>query len=154
MSKLTSTGVTISAVQDVPATFDEAGYSALVYTKIGQVTNVPEFGPNVQVVESNPLETGVTEKFVGFINYGSLSVEADFDGEDAGQEMVTDAVTKDHASFGQPFAFKLEYLDGSVRYWMGKFFSATENPGSANSMITTTMQVEIDSVILKVAPTP
>ena len=149
--KMTSTGITFHCVEGLPATLDAAGFAALTYVKIGQVTNIPEFGPTIAVVESKPLETGITEKFVGFVNYGSLSVTADFDDEDAGQALVTDAVTTTDASFGKEFSFKLEYQSGAVRYWVGRFFSATEAPNGADSMVTSTMQVEINSPVVKVA---
>jgi hypothetical protein len=149
--KMTSTGIKLSIVEGEPATFDEAGFAALTFVKVGQLTSIPEFGPTVQVVESNPLETGITEKFVGFVNYGSTSLEADFDDEDAGQALITDAVNPADASFGKQFSVKLEYQSGAIRYWLGRFFSATENPGSANSMVTTAMNMEINSPVLKVA---
>lgn len=151
MSKQTSTGVSIACVQGRPATLDKAGYEALTYTNIGEVTNIPDFGATIQVVESNPLATGITEKFVGFANNGSVALEADYDDEDAGQSLATDAVDTGHASFGQEFSFELTYSSGAKRYWVGRFFSATEVPGSANSMVTTTMNVEINTPILKVA---
>lgn len=151
MAKMTSTGVTIAAVEGAPATFDQAGFEALSFVNIGQVSNIPAFGPTIQVVESNPLATGITEKFVGFVNYGSVALEADYDDEDAGQALVTDAVTTTDASFGQNFSFELTYSTGAKRYWVGKFFSATENPGSANSMVSTSMNVEINTPVLKVA---
>lgn len=148
---MTSTGITLEAVEGVPATFDDTGFAALTFVKIGQIVNIPAFGPTVQVVESNPLETGITEKFVGFVNYGSVALEADYDDEDAGQTLVVSAVDTTDASFGKQFSFKLTYSTGAVRYWLGKFFSATENPSGANSMVTTSMNVEIDSPVLKVA---
>lgn len=151
--KMTSTGIKFSAFQGLPATLDAAGFEAvsMVYVKIGQISNIPEFGPTISVVESNPLETGITEKFTGFVNYGSITIEADYDDEDAGQELVLNAVTTTDASFGKEFSFKLEYQSGAVRYWVGRFFSATENPGSANSMVTTSMNVEINSPVVRVA---
>lgn len=151
MAKMTSTGITLEAVEGEPASFDDTGFEAQSYVKIGQVTNIPAFGPTVQVVESNPLETGITEKFVGFVNYGSVALEADYDDEDEGQALITDAVDTTNSSFGQSFSFKLTYSTGAVRYWVGKFFSASENPGGANSMVTTSMNVEINSPVLKVA---
>ena len=151
MAKMTSTGIKIAAVLGAPATFDDAGYKALTYVDMGQVTNIPEFGPTIQVVNSEPLATGITEKFVGFVNYGSVAIEADYDDEDAGQSLATDAVTTTDASFGKDFSFELTYPSGAVRYWVGKFFSATENPGGANSMVTTSMTVEINTPVLKVA---
>jgi hypothetical protein len=151
--KMTSTGVTLAAVEGVPATPDKAGYEALTYVDIGQLTSVPAFGPTITVVESNPLATGLTEKFVGFTNNGSLSLEADYDDEDAGQALVLAASEFGGATFGQPHSFELTYPTGAKRYFVGKFFGATENPGSANSMVTTSMQLEIDSVVLRV-PAP
>lgn len=151
MGKTTSTGITIAVVEGRPATLDEAGFAALVYVPIGQLTNIPAFGPTISVVESKPLATGITEKYVGFINNGSTTLDADFDDEDAGQALVTNAVTFSHASFGKEFSFKLTYQSGAVRYWIGRFFSATESPNGADSMVTTSMQVEINTDILKVA---
>ena len=69
MSVLTSTGTILSVVADEPATIDAAGFGALTFVEVGEVTDIPEYGPNVQVVEHNPLKTGVTQKFKGFINY-------------------------------------------------------------------------------------
>lgn len=153
MSKQTSTGIIVSCVQGSPASEDEAGYDALTYTEIGEVTNVPDFGATVQVVESNPLKTGITEKFAGFVNFGSLGLEAEADDDDAGQALALNAVQPDHASFNEVFSFKLQYASGAVRYWQARFFSATEAPGSANSMVGTTMNVEIVSKIVRV-PAP
>ncbi len=151
MGKQTSTGIVIGCVLGSPASEDAAGYAALTFVNIGEITNIPDFGATVAVVESNPLATGITEKFAGFVNFGSVSLEADLDPEDAGQALATDAVTPDHASFGQVFSFELTYASGAKRYWQARFFSATESPGSSNSMIGTTMNVEIVSKVIKVA---
>ena len=148
--KFTSAGITIAAVEGVPSTFDKAGFSVMPFVDIGKVSNIPAFGPTVQVVESNTLATGITEKYVGFVNYGSVAIEADYDDEDLGQELVSDAVTTTDPSFGKDFSFDLTYPNGSKRYWVGRFFSATESPNSANSMVSTSMNVEINSPILKV----
>lgn len=148
--KMTSTGVKLGAVAGVPTAFDKTGYEKLTYVNIGQLTSIPAFGPTVTVVESNPLATGLTEKFVGFTNNGSLSLEADYDDKDAGQVLVMAASEFGGATFGKQHSFEITYPSGAKRYFVGKFFGATENPGSANSMITTTMQLEIDSVVLRV----
>ncbi|AUR90856.1 hypothetical protein NVP1151O_15 [Vibrio phage 1.151.O._10N.222.46.B1] len=151
MAKQTSTGILLGCVLGAPATENETGYDALTYVNLGELTNIPDFGATVQVVESNPLATGITEKFPGFVNFGSVGLEADLDDEDPGQGLATDAVAPDHASFGKIFSFELTYASGAKRYWQARFFSATEAPGSANSMVTTKMNVEIVSKIVKVA---
>ena len=149
MGKQTSTGLTVKLSASQPATPDASGYAALTYTEIGEVTNVPSFGPTVAVVESNPLKTGITEKFKGFINNGSTSVDFDVDTEDAGQILLSSGTIG--ANKDVRHSFVIEYADGSKRYFQGKIFSDSETPGSANSMLTGTAQIEIETEVLKVA---
>ena len=151
MAVLTSTGTLFSISIGEPASQDVTGYGDLTYTAVGKVTNIPEFGANAQVVTLDPLETGITEKYKGFINFGSMSIEAAYDEADAGQILAETGVVG--ANKNAQFAMKLEYQDGSIRYWQGGIFSYTENPGSANSMVSTTFQVEINTAIIKVAAT-
>jgi len=149
MAKITSTGTILSVVAEDPATFDEAGYEALVFVLVGGVIDLPEYGPNVQVVESNPLATGVTEKFKGFINYGSQAIGLEFDAEDAGQIIL--AAGAEGATKNTQHAIKIEYQDGSVDFYSARIFSYTKAPGSANSMVGSTAQVEINTPITRVA---
>ena len=46
---------------------------------------------------------------------------------------------------------KLVPDDWLTRYWQGKVFSYTENPGGANSIVGCTMQLEIETPVLSVA---
>lgn len=149
MAKMTSTGVTLGVVAAVPATFDGTGYAALTYVNVGEVVDLPEYGPTVQVVESNPLATGITEKFKGFINFGSTSMGLEIDFEDAGQDILEEAVVG--TTKNDRHSFKVTYPDGTVEYYSGKVFSYTRNPGSANSMVGSTTQVEIETPIIRVA---
>ena len=149
MAKLTSTGTKLSVVAEDPATFDDVGYSALTFVEVGEVIDLPEYGPNVQVVESNPLATGITEKFKGFINYGSQSMGLEFDSEDAGQIILAAGV--EGATKNTQHSIKIEYQDGSIDYYSARIFSYTKAPGSANSMVGSTVQVEINTPITRVA---
>ncbi|HAD31524.1 MAG: hypothetical protein CL578_22385 [Alteromonadaceae bacterium] len=152
MSVLTSTGTILSVVADEPATIDAAGFGALTFVEVGEVTDIPEYGPNVQVVEHNPLKTGVTQKFKGFINYGSTALQLAQDVADAGQVILSDGVTG--STKNDEHSFSIEYQDGSIDYFTGKVFSYTTNPGSANSMVGSTASVEINSIVVRVLPTP
>ncbi len=151
MGKFTSTGVTIGLVASQPATNDASGYGDLTFVDIGQTSNIPSFGPTVAVVESNPLATGITEKFKGFINNGSTSVDFDLDPGDAGQILISDATIGTNKNVRH--SFKIEYSSGDIRYFQGKVFSDSETPGSANSMVSGTAQIEIETIVLKVAAT-
>jgi len=149
MAKLTSTGTILSVVAGDPATFTAADYADLTFVVVGEVIDLPEYGPNVQVVESNPLATGITEKFKGFINFGSQSMGLEFDSEDAGQQILADGV--EGATKNQQHAVKIEYQDGSIDYYSARIFSYTKAPGSANSMVGSTVQVEINTPVTRVA---
>ena len=48
-------------------------------------------------------------------------------------------------------SFKIEYQDGSVDFYSARIFSYTKAPGSANSMVGSTVQVEINTPITRVA---
>jgi len=149
MTVQTSTGVLLAVVAAEPGTHDAAGFAALTFVAIGEVVNVPEYGASAQVVTHEPLATGITEKYKGFINYGSLAIELGHDSTDAGQVIIAAGVTG--ANKNVEHSFKLTYPDGAVDYWTGKFFSYTKNPGAANSIVSSTAQVEINSTIVEVA---
>lgn len=151
MGKQTSAGIVIGCVQGSPASEDSTGYAALTYQTIGEVTNIPDFGATVAEIESKPLATPIVEKFVGSVNFGTVNIEADLDDEDAGQDLAFDAVIPDHASFGKVFSFEIVYQSGAKRYFQARFFSATESPGSQDSMIGMSMNVGIVSKVVRVA---
>lgn len=148
MGKLTSTGCKLGIYKGVPATIDAAGFGALTLVDVGEVVDLPEYGPTVQVVESNPLATGVTEKYAGFINYGSIAVGLELDVADAGQ-IILEAAIPD-AGTDDPHSFSITYSDGMIEYFVGGVFSYTRAPGSANSMVGSTASIEINSKIIRV----
>lgn len=147
MSKTTSTGAKFHAVSGKPATFDKAGYEALSWVEVGEVIDIPEYGPDVTVVESQPLATGITEKYSGFINYGSLSLGLEFDDADTGQTVLSDAIVA--GSDFVPHSFRIDFPNGKSEYFHGGVFSYTRNIGTANSMVGSTVNIEINSPILR-----
>jgi hypothetical protein len=148
MSVLTSTGTLLAVVAAQPATVDAAGFGALTFVNVGEVTDLPEYGASAEVVTHQPLATGITEKYKGFINNGSMSVSLARDADDAGQAVLSLGVTGINKN--TEHSFRVTYQDGSIDYFTGKIFSYTKAPGSANSMVSSTVQIEINSVIVEV----
>ncbi len=148
MSVLTSTGTLLAVVAAQPATVDAAGFGALTFVNVGAVTDLPEYGASAEVVTHQPLATGITEKYKGFINNGSMSVSLARDADDAGQAVLSLGVTGINKN--TEHSFRVTYQDGSIDYFTGKIFSYTKAPGSANSMVSSTVQIEINSVIVEV----
>lgn len=151
MAKITSTGVKLYAVAGKPATVDVAGFQALSFAagEIGEVTSIGAYGATVQIIESNPLATGVTEKRHGFTNFGSVPVSVDFDGADDGQNLMEAAL--ELANKNNEYSFAIEFADGSVDFFYGLPSTRTKNPGGANSMVTGEINLEINSPVIKAA---
>jgi len=151
MGKQTNIGLTVSIVEGLPATQDQAGFEALTFVKVGQVTNVGPSGATAAEVPSKPLETGITEYFIGFIDFGNMTIDMDFDEDDAGQLLIRDAMDINDTSFGKEFSVKLKYLSGTTRYFVGRFFGAPETAGGADSMVTMSTTYRINKQPVYVA---
>lgn len=146
-----SAGSTISIADaaGAPATFDAVGYEALTYIKIGQVTEIPEFGTSRNVIEHMPLDTIDIVKLKGSRNNGSMSVPYAVVDSDSGQDAVDDAEASEEA-----YAFVVETQSGTKRYFMGKVFGNTVTVGDVDSVTTGSITVELDTKPVKVLPSP
>lgn len=134
-----------------PATENAAGYEALTWTAVGEVTELPEHGPASEVVTHVPLATGITQKYHGTLNYGSLAVPYAVDRDDAGQVIMNTVMnTKVRASFKVAWADNPGGTSGTVDYYQGKVFSGTRaaSSGGANSG---SFQVEFETAPVTVA---
>lgn len=149
MAKQQNTGVIVSASAGQPATFDEAGYGALTFTDVGEVLSVGEFGSTVAEIQSQPLATGVTEFFAGFIEYGQAALGLERDASDAGQQILSDHT--DGANKREPFSVKVTLPDGEVIYLDVRCFSYTTNIGAANSMIGSAANLRVNKKPVLVA---
>lgn len=149
MAKQVNTGVLFSVSAGQPATFDAVGYAALTYTDVGEVLSIGEFGGTADEVQSQPLATGVTEFFRGFIQYGNPSLGLERDVDDAGQAIVQSHF--DGADSGAAFSAKVTMPDGEAVYLDVRAFSYNVNVGSANSMIGSTANLRVNKTPVYVA---
>lgn len=138
-------GTTIAISATLPATENEAGYEALTFITIGEVTEIPEFGAEHDVVTHVPLATGITAKYHGAKNNGSMSLPMALDRTDAGQTALKTALT----GKGR-VAFEVTYADGSVDYFQGKAMSFRRG-ASIGEVVTATVSVEIETDLIEVA---
>lgn len=151
MTVITSTGVEMAISTGRPTTIDAAGFAAKSYTDVGEVTDIPEYGPTIQVVTHEPLATGITEKYPGFINYGSQSIALGWDISDAGQALISAAANAPQTA--EEFSVRISYPTAAgtaYDYYVARVFSYTKNPSASNSIVGSTVQVEINSVVINV----
>lgn len=138
-------GTFLAISDDIPATDDVAGYTAVgvVFTTIGEVTEIPEFGPAHEVVTHVPLATGITAKYHGAKNNGSLTVPMALDIDDAGQTLAKTALANKARH-----SFRVTYADGSIDFFQGKVMSFTRG-ASIGAVVTASVMIEIETDIVE-----
>jgi len=128
---------TISVSASLPATYDAAGYGALTFTAVGQVTDWTAGGQVYNVVTSNPIAQRSTDKYKGTFNNGTDSITVNRDDDDAGQVIILAALTDD-----ADYAFEVTYQDSTIDYFTGKVVSFDTVAGGADSIVQKTIQLE------------
>jgi len=142
----TSAGTTFALSADAPATYDETGYSALTYTTVGEITNIPEYGGAYSLVTHEPLGNRSVVKRKGTVNHGSLTLQIGKDIDDAGQALLKTAYGEDEV-----YSFEITLQDGTKQYSTGMVFSYTTNVGNSNQITGIGCQIEFDTEIIEVA---
>ena len=128
---------TIGVSASLPATFDDAGYGALTFTTVGQVTDWTPGGQVYNVVTSNPIAQRSTDKYKGTFNNGADSITINRDDDDAGQVLVLAALAAD-----TDYSFEVTYRDGTIDYFTGKVVSFDTVAGGADSIVQRTISLE------------
>ncbi len=122
----TSAGSAIYISAGVPATIDAAGFGALSYTKINDITDLGAVGPKVANVTHVPVDQAVTFKFKTIVDNGSMALKGARVTTDAGQILLLAAV----ASYAA-YAFKVVLQNGAIIYFQGLADSYNTNIGTA-----------------------
>ena len=146
MAVQTSTGVTFWVCAEKPATHDVAGFEALTWVKVGEVTDLPQIGATVSEVNHSPLETGIVESHKGFTNMGGGEVPMGRDIQDAGQIILKEAVIG--ATKNTEHSFKFLLPDGTAEASTGKVFGYPTLIGGADSIITTSATIKLNTSIV------
>lgn len=150
MSANISVGTTFELVDGEPATYDDTGFEALTYTAVGEVTDIPQFGGSAVVTEHKPLATGIIDKLIGSINYGSITVPMASVWSDSGQTAVKSGF--DGANKRLEHSFKISNTNVGTVYFTGKISAFQYTPGDADAVYTNSVTVELTNSIVEVAP--
>lgn len=149
MSHQTASGVTLGISSSAPATHDVAGFDALTFINVGEVTNVGEFGKEFAAVTHNPLGSRGTKKGKGSYNNGTLNPSLALDPDDAGQQLMETALNSD-----ADYYFAVTLQDGTVFYLVGLVMAFKPNIGGVDDVVTatTTIDLQPDEILKKAAP--
>lgn len=144
----TTAGTTIAIALDTsPATYDEAGFAALTFEEIGEITDAGEYGRQYALVTHNPIGDRRTVKRKGSYNDGAMTLQMARVPTDAGQTDLQSALDSDLDS-----SIEVTLQDGTKQYFEAQIMSYTTNLGSVDQITGAMVQIEISNDIIEVAP--
>ena len=147
MSKaFTSAGTTLGVSATAPATYDVAGFTALTFIAVGEITDMGEYGRQYNLVTHNPLGDRRTVKRKGSYNDGALSLQLARVSDDAGQAVLVAALDTDDS-----VACEVVLQDGTKQYMTAQVMSYTTGVGSVDQITNAACNLEIDNDIIEVA---
>jgi len=146
MAKTGSVGTIFSYSAALPATNDAAGYGALTFTEVGEVTNLGEFDKIWTMATAVALKTGKTDKRKATYDNGSLPLQLMLDPSDAGQILMAAAAN----SPTQVGSIQVTLPDGTIKYSQGIVLSFTTNVADASAFLMANSQVELTEDIVTV----
>lgn len=138
MTVRTSAGTTIGISASAPATFNAAGYDALTFTAIGEVTDLGEFGRQYALVTHNPVGNRGTVKKKGSFNEGTMTLGLGLDTDDAGQILAKSASASD-----ADYYFKVTTQNGDIYYFPALVMSFVVGVGSVDQITAASITLEL-----------
>jgi hypothetical protein len=141
----TSAGSTLYIGAALPATFDAAGYAAVAWTEVGEITDLGEFGREYSAVKHNPLKTRGTVKRKGNYDDGALTLQMARVPGDAGQAAMIIALDSDNS-----YPIKVTLQDATNLFTTAQVMSYKTNIGSGDQITAASTSLEIDRPIVEV----
>ncbi|OEZ90725.1 hypothetical protein [Duganella phyllosphaerae] len=130
-----------------PATNNAAGFAALTWTLIGEITDIGTVtGREYNTSTHAPVASAQQIEKKASYKLGSSEFKMGWDETDEGQQMV-DAASKDYSI---P-SFKLEKQDGAVRYFTAQVSKFTEDNGTVDNVVQGSMTLLRQTDTIRVA---
>jgi len=142
MAIQTSAGTTLGVVSGLPATYDAAGFVALTFATVGEITEIPAFGSVYNLITHSPLGERRVVKRKGSVNDGTLTLSFAADAADTGQIAAKAAAATD-----TEVSVAITYPDGEIDYFTGLIMSYQVNAGGVDS-------IKSDSIVLELTNAP
>lgn len=146
MAIQTSAGTTFAASAALPATYDAAGFAALSWTVVGEITDIGEFGKEFNLVTHNPVGGRQVKKLKGSYNNGSIQLQMARDTAAGSNQTILRTALGVDASY----SFRVTLQDNAKLYFTGKTMSYKTQVGGVDSITGATTTIEVDSDITEV----
>jgi putative heme degradation protein len=131
MSTFTVAGSKIFVSATLPATMDSAGYAALTWSEVGELTDIGSvLGRAYNTATHAPIgKQQQTQKKASY-TLSNADFMCGWDEQDAGQIIINAG-----ASSYDIYAFKLLKQDGTIRYFTAQVMQYVENNGTVDNIV-------------------
>lgn len=145
MPVMTTAGSTFGVSAVLPGTYNAAGFNALTFTTVGEVTDMGEVGSEYSIVNHNPISARRVQKLKGSYDAGSITLQFGRDYTDAGQTAMQTALSSDSA-----VALRVTLQNGKKLYFTGLVTSFKTSVGSVDQVTSASAVVELVGDVLEV----
>lgn len=143
----TVAGSILSVSAALPATYDAAGFAALSYSTVAELTDMGTIGKVYALVKHNPIADRKTYKYKSSYDNGSLDMKLakiTVKGNDPGQTILNTGLAQDAS-----ISFRIIYQDGSKAYFTAKVMSFTVMIGTIDTILAGECKAELDSDVVE-----
>lgn len=140
-------GTTLGVVLGEPTTYDAAGFGAMTFADVAEVSEIPQFGGVGTVTEFIRLATGVVSKRVGSINYGEFTIPLAAVWSDAGYAALKSGF--DGTNARAVHSFEIAHPTVGTLYFTAVISAVQYTPGDANSAYTNSVTVSITAEVIE-----
>lgn len=138
MTVFTAAGTTLAISAAVPASYTKAGYEALTFTQIGEVSDLGDIPSRVyDIVTWRNIANRGDSKAKGGYTLGTQTITCGIDPKDAGQTLV-DAATKSD----QFYSVKISNPNLGDVYGRALIMGGPRNYGDTNTIATRQITLE------------
>lgn len=138
MTVHTSAGTTLGLSAAAPATYNKAGYEALTYTGVGEISDLGEIPSRIyELVTWQPISERGMRKAKGGYQIGSQTITVGIDPDDAGQTLLDTATSSDTV-----YSAKIAHPELGTIYARALVMGGPKNYGDVNSIATRQVTLE------------
>ena len=141
-SAFTSSGTTVAVSAALPATFNTAGYAALTFTDLGEVTQLGEIGREYEPVKHQPLADRETYTLKGNFSSPEVTMQMARIPSDAGQAILVAGLDSDARH-----SFEVTLPDGTILYFTSAIFSYLTNVDTGSSICAAAVKVNPSDIV-------
>lgn len=146
MAVRTTAGSTLAVSAVYPATQDAAGYNALTYITVGEITDLGSgIGKKYNVVNHSPVGNRKLIKIKGSYNNGTMALKMGRDATDAGQAALLTARDSDLY-----YSIKITFQDGTKNYFQALVTEFTVSLSTVDTITERAVSLEIVTDIVEV----